>query len=112
MELRGRRDGPVAVLDIVGRFDAHTAPAVGEWLTTTIADGQSRIAVNLAGVAFLDSTALGTLVRGLKRCRERQGDLHLCGLQRPVQVVLELTRLDSVFKTFPDEDAAVRAFGG
>jgi anti-sigma B factor antagonist len=110
MELHPRTVGVVAVLQLAGRFDAYSAPAVAEWLESVAADAPAQVVVNLAGVIFVDSTALGTLVQGMKQCRRHGGDLHLCGLQRPVRIIFELTRLDSAFRLFADEDEAIAAF--
>jgi anti-sigma B factor antagonist len=111
MEVTSHSRGAVAVLELAGRFDAYVAPRVAEGLEQATAAPPARVVVNLAGVAFMDSTALGTLVRGMKRCRQHGGDLHLCGLQQPVRIVFELTRLDTVFKIFGSEEEAVHAFG-
>jgi len=111
VDLRSRVCGAVTILELAGRFDAYVAPPVEERLRSAAAE-PAQIVVNLAGVSFVDSTALATLVQGMKRCRQRGGDLHLCGLQQPVRVIFELTRLDRAFKTFAGEDEALRAFAG
>jgi anti-sigma B factor antagonist len=110
MELHSRSAGAVAVLQLAGRFDAYSAPAVAEWLEPATAAAPARVVVNLAGVTFVDSTALGTLVQGMKQSRRHGGDVHLCGLQRPVRIIFELTRLDSAPRLFADEDEAIAAF--
>jgi len=51
-----------------------------------------RVVVNLAGVAFLDSSGLGALIGLLKRVAERGGDVRLAAVQPAVQTVLEITR--------------------
>ena len=51
------------------------------------------------------------LVQGMKRCRERDGDLRLCALQQPVRMIFELTRLDRAFEIYQSEEDAVQAFG-
>lgn len=110
--LKARSRGSVAVLELDGRFDAYVASQVGAWLDEAAAAPPAQVVLDLSAVTFVDSTALGTMVRGMKRCRQHGGDLHLCGLQRPVRVVFDLTRLDSVFKLFVSQDDAVEAFGG
>src|ERR671929_137943 len=64
------------------------------WLEEAADKPPAHVVVNLAGVKFVDSTALAALVRSMKRCRQQGGDLHLCGLQQPVRIIFELTRLD------------------
>lgn len=95
------------VLRLKGRFDAHEVEPVNSWF----AEQQStNLIVDLEDVNFIDSTALSTLVRGLKHCREKNGDLHLCSLQQPVRVIFELTRLNKAFDIFPNEEEAAKAF--
>lgn len=66
--------------------------------------------VNLEQVNFVDSTALATLVQGMKRARQQGGDLYLAHLQPPVRMIFELTRLDKAFAIYASEEEAVRAF--
>ncbi len=110
MDVKSRMSGEIAVLELNGRFDAYVAPSVVDWFDRTITDAP-RIVADLSGVSFVDSTALATLVQGMKRCRQHAGDLHLSGLQQPVRIILELTRLDKAFSIFGREDEAVAAFG-
>ena len=98
------------VLQLKGRFDAHEVEPVNGWLAEQTKAGNVRLIVNLEGVNFIDSTALSTLVRGLKLCREQNGDLHVCSLQQPVRVIFELTRLDKAFDIFPNEEEATKGF--
>jgi len=98
------------VLQLSGRFDAHEVEPVNAWLAEQIKTGHAKIIVNLEGVNFIDSTALSTLVRGLKHCREQKGDLHICKLQQPVRVIFELTRLDKAFDIFATEEEAAKGF--
>jgi anti-sigma B factor antagonist len=112
MELWTRSNGNVIVLALSGRFDKYSAPPVAEWIEQAAAMSHTHIIVNLADVPFIDSTGLATLVQGLKRCQQRRGELSLCGLQRPVYMIFELTRLDKAFNIFVDEDHAIQALTG
>jgi anti-sigma B factor antagonist len=110
MELQSRSIPPAVILDLTGRFDSHVAPAVREWLEKTVAANSTLILINLTGVTFVDSTALAALVYAMKRTRERSGDIYLCGLQSPVRLIFQLTRLDRAFEIFADEQGALQAF--
>lgn len=101
--------GGITVLRLWGRFDAHNIDNVRTYMEKNTA--VSQLVINLAGVNFVDSTALSTLVQGMKWMRQRGGDLHLAALQQPVHIIFELTRLDKAFPIFPDVAAAAEAFG-
>lgn len=107
MALTTRTVGNVTVLELIGRFDAHIAPAILEWYGKL---RTSQVVVNLAGVNFIDSSALAALTGGMKRCRQQNGDLKLCALQQPVQVIFELTRMNRAFEIFPTEAEAIASF--
>jgi len=62
--------------------------------------------VDLLGVTFLDSTALGVLVGALKRCREAGGDLRLVIAEPRILKVFEITGLTEVFTITPTIDEA------
>jgi anti-sigma B factor antagonist len=99
--------GNVTVLELSGRFDTHMAPTVLDWYEQQQA---ARVVINLAGVSFVDSSALAALAGGLCRCRQSEGDLKLCTLQQPVRAILELTRMAHSFDIFATEPEAVAAF--
>jgi anti-sigma B factor antagonist len=98
-----------ATITINGRFDAHQVPQVQQEMDGILAGGQHNIILNLADVNFVDSSALAVMVRGMKRCREQNGELILCGLRQPVRIIFELTRMDRAFRIYDDEAAAKRA---
>lgn len=97
----------IPVLALKGRFDAHTVSEVKVWLNTAVERGEPKIVIDLSEVHFLDSAALAALVHGLKICRQHGGDLVLCGMQAPVRIIFELTRLDRAFSCWPEVESAV-----
>ena len=101
----------VLVIDLDG--DLHVDNFMVVWNGNVSALDQkqtARIVVNMNEISFIDSRGLAVLITWLKRCRERSGDLFLCAVNPAVKNVIELTRLDMVFKMFEDEDTAVHAF--
>ncbi|MBK8988819.1 MAG: STAS domain-containing protein [Chloroflexi bacterium] len=110
MEIETRSADNVKILEFAGRFDTYTADTARQWLEQAMIDEPANVVVNLEKVDFVDSTALATLVHGLKRCRQLNGDLRLCHLQQSVRMVFELTRLDRFFEIFAHEEEAIQAF--
>ncbi|HNB52902.1 MAG TPA: STAS domain-containing protein [Anaerolineales bacterium] len=111
MDLTTYLKNNIKVLTLSGRFDALTSPSVQAWLDEATQSRPVQIVVNMEAVTFVDSTALSTLVSGMKRARQAEGDLRLCRLQQPVRMIFELTRLDKAFEIFPGEPEAIAAFG-
>lgn len=112
MEAKVEHTPKMTIVTLAGRFDAHTAPQVREVLLQLLDEGRHHILVDMAAVNFVDSTGLSTLVSGMKRSRQAGGDLALMQLQRPVRVIVELTRLDKAFNIYPDRATAEASVGG
>ncbi len=100
----------VKILRLAGRFDTPNVNPVQARIDEAVETEPAYLVVNLQDVGFVDSTGLATLVAGMKRSREKKGDLRLCGLQQPVRMIFELTRLDKAFEIFNSEEEAVQAF--
>jgi anti-sigma B factor antagonist len=109
MDMTTRFVDEVRILALQGRFDAHEVPKVAAWLKQASMVAPACVVVNLADVHFIDSTALGVLVQGMKNCRMHGGDVRVCALQQPVRIIFELTRLDRAFALFASEDEALQA---
>ena len=103
-------NSPIKTLKLEGRFDAQEVSRVKEWFNTAMTDETYHFVVDLEKITFMDSSALAVLVQGLKRCRQNEGDVHLCNLQPQVRIIFELTRLDLAFNIFDDSEEAVAAF--
>lgn len=102
----------VATLTVHGRFDAQLAPQIQQEFDALLTAGARFIILDLTGVNSIDSGGLALLVRGMKRCRERNGELLLCGPGGPVRNIFELTRIDRAFRIFDDPASAQAALAG
>jgi anti-anti-sigma factor len=106
------------VSELTVDVDGTTIRAVGEVDYTS--SGQLHAAVDevlssapgalvdfdLAGVEFMDSSGLGSLV-GLLKLLPAGGVVRLAEVSTSVQRVLRLTRLDTVLQAFPTVELAV-----
>ena len=91
------------------QIDAHTAPALTQFLEAEIDKGRARVVVDLSEVSFLDSSGLGALIRLLKHL-PADGNLALCGCRAPVLELLKLTRLDQILLAYPSCGDAIGSF--
>ena len=94
----------IAVLELHGDADLHAAPELRERLNAAI-DGQTAgVVVDLSDVTFLDSTALGVLVGGMKRLRATRRPLRLAAPRTEIRRLLEITLLDRVLGVDPTRE--------
>jgi anti-sigma B factor antagonist len=102
--LTTEREG-VPVVSAKGEIDVSSSARLREHLSALPGDVR-RAVVDLTEVTFLDSTGLGVLVAGWKRCDEVGGSLDLVVASPRVGKVLEITGLDSIFTIFQSIDKA------
>ncbi|MGH2692600.1 MAG: STAS domain-containing protein [Actinomycetota bacterium] len=98
--------GDMTVVSVKGEVDLYTAPSLKDRVADLVSAGRNRLAVDLGGVEFMDSTGLGVLIGGLKRCKEAGGSLALIAPREPVIKVLAITGLDKVFSIHESVDQA------
>lgn len=101
------RDGQKVIIHLDGRFDLSSAPSVHTAIETLLADGYRWLLVDLAEVSFLDSSALGVLLLGLKQTRDRLGDLRLLHPSEPICYTLEISALDRLLPPYHSLEAAL-----
>jgi anti-sigma B factor antagonist len=92
------------VVEVNGDLDMATEPQLRDGLQPLIGSGQ--LVMDLGGVGFLDSSALGTLVIMYKAARESGGRLCLAGVQQSVRTVLRITSVDRVIDVYDTVEAA------
>ena len=106
VETRNVRDG-VAVIALSGEVDVYTSPRLKQEMVELLNKGTTNLVVNLPAVQYLDSTGLGVLNGGLKRAREREGDLRLVCDNVRILRIFEITGLTKIFDIHRGEAEAL-----
>ena len=106
VETRTPREG-VAVIALDGEVDVYTSPRLKQEMVDLLNRGQVHLVVDLNEVEYLDSTGLGVLIGGLKRAREREGDLRLICENMRILRIFEITGLTKIFEIDKDEEEAL-----
>jgi len=110
MEMRQETINHVAVLSLEGRLDASSAKDVKEKVSSLSRENQVNLVIDMAGVDFIDSSGLGSLVSSLRTVNKLGGDIKISALQDQVRSVFELTRLHRIFGIYDDRTAAAMSF--
>lgn len=102
-------DPEVTVVAVAGQIDLYTAPHLRHTLDGLIAQGHTRLVVDLREVDFIDSTGLGVLVARHRLLRHQDGWMHLVATSERVLRVVAITGLDTVFVVGDSVEAALHA---
>lgn len=111
MEIAHQTEGKVRILACQGRLDAQVSGILKESIQKLLDEGAASLVIDLEGVDFLDSSGLGALVAGLRKAKEKKGEIKLAGLRPDVRSIFDITRVARLFHICRDVPEAVRAFG-
>jgi len=108
MTIQERIVSDVAIVRIAGRVTlTEGTPEVDDVLQRLVQQGHVRIVLDLEEVPYIDSTALGSLLRTHATVSRRGGAMKLLNVKGHVRELLELTRLLAVFEAFDSEADAI-----
>lgn len=88
-------DGPVAIMTVHGEIDSNTVEALRKCLGHVIGKDPERLIIDLAGVSFLDSSAVHAFVQA-RHMLTGECPVILRSPQAQARRVFELTGLDSL----------------
>ncbi|MBI3948123.1 MAG: STAS domain-containing protein [Armatimonadetes bacterium] len=95
-------DGDPPVVALAGEVDLATAPMFEDAILALLKRGKESVAVDLGRVSYLDSTGVSVLMKAVKRCRKRGGDLVVVGISDRALRVMRLLNLDRVVRFRPN----------
>jgi anti-sigma B factor antagonist len=110
LKLESKRIRMVVVLSCRGRITTGEETRALQQEVTKLTLGTKNVVLNLAGVEFVDSGGIGTLVRIFRSLRAHGGDLKLCQVSESLFQVLQITHMHTVLEMYESEAQAVDAF--
>jgi anti-sigma B factor antagonist len=97
------------ILALEGEIDLHLSPGVAQELQVLVRQQPPKLIVDLTKVSYIDSSGLAVLLEGMQSVASYRGKFCLIGVGAPLRTVFESSRLDQVFRIYPDVDAALAA---
>ena len=101
--------GGIVVLTLKGEFDTFVTGAFSNEIGNCLSEGAHSIVLNMRLVKFVNSTALGSMIKARKQCLAAHGNLVVSQPSAAVREAMESLGLDRVFRIFEDDDTAVAA---
>ena len=80
-----------------------------ELILSAIEQGTVKILLDMEGVSWINSSGLGILIAAHMAARKKGGALKLMKISNRIESILNVTRLNTIFEIYPDEEAARRS---
>ncbi|MHC4821768.1 MAG: STAS domain-containing protein [Planctomycetota bacterium] len=110
MKVERKRWDDVTIMTFVGEFDAFNLPTFSEKIDGRVEAGDHKMVFNLRLLTFINSSALGYLLKVKKRCQELEGDLVLVQPSKFIKKTLLTLGLQEVFNIYESDEDGVLSF--
>ncbi len=110
MKLDIVQDGDVTILEFQGEFDAFNLAPTAKAVDGLIEQGDVRLVFNLKKLSFINSSALGYLIKARKKAQAAGGDVVLVQPSNFFRKTLVTLGLDKLFCVYEAVDDGVRHY--
>jgi anti-sigma B factor antagonist len=98
-------DSQLTIIQPSGHINASNASEFQRQLTNAVASQQNAVLVDMHRVESLDSAGLMGLVSALSLAQNLKRRFSICCVAPSIQIIFELTQLDSAFEIFATREA-------
>ena len=85
------------VVQLQGKVDATSAPSVEQALVGVIDQGEKKLVIDCAGLDFISSAGLRSLLLAVKKMKATGGAIALAALQPHVKEVFDISGFSALF---------------
>lgn len=98
MEIGSSKESGATVVTVTGRMDAITAPAFEKSLNELIAAGEIRFVIELAGLEYISSAGLRSILAAAKVLKGKGGEIRFANVAGTVREVFDISGFGTIFK--------------
>ncbi len=100
----------VVKFDRLDRFNALITEPVKEDLKSMFTHPGIKMALNLEGIRFIDSSGFGVFLSIMKTANNNQGQFKICNISPEVMELFKLLQLHNVFELYENLDDCLKSF--
>lgn len=110
--LAHHRVGETLVLTLEGNVACIRQSDLMDRFTEPFVEGLRNLILDMQGVEYIDSTAIGALVTLRSAVMARQGELVFAAVPSSVRNIFSIIRFNTLFRFFDGAEAALKALEG
>lgn len=95
-----------------GRIDQLSTPELEDTFNKALEAGHIRLVIDLAGVNYINSGGLRSLLTIRRQARARGGDVVMINFTSQLTQLFAVMGFDNVFRILPDQEAALKVLSG
>lgn len=111
MRIKEKLVDDIAILSLDGDLIGEPETTkLKDKVKSLITDDIKKVVIDLAGVSYINSTGLGSLISVLTTIKNAGGDLKLARVGKKVKNIFVITQLVKVFDTYETQERAIAVF--
>jgi anti-sigma B factor antagonist len=105
------QSGSVGVIEVKGSLvGGEETDELSNAVADFVEQGNKKLIIDLSKVDYLNSTAIGVLVKAHTTYKKHQGQVKLCGINKNINNIFVITKLTMVFEVAETREDAIKAF--
>lgn len=105
------QSGTIGVIELKGSLvGGEETDELNNAVADFVEQGNKKLIIDLGKVDYLNSTAIGVLVKAHTSYKKHQGQVKLCGINKNINNIFVITKLTMVFDVCDTRDDAMKAF--
>jgi anti-sigma B factor antagonist len=92
------------------RFNALITEPVKDQLKGLFTTSETKLALNLEGIRFIDSSGFGVFLSIMKTAANNHGQFKICNISNEVMELFKLLQLHNVFSIYNNTDECIKSF--
>lgn len=102
----------VVVISLTGELiEKNQAADLIKKTDELVAAGKTKLALNLAELKYMNSSGLNTLIQLLTKTRNSGGETVIYNMNKKINELLLVTKLNTLFKIVETEEQAMKLLG-
>jgi anti-anti-sigma factor len=94
----------------IDRFNALIVEPVKEQLKSFFNKPDTRLALSLEGIKFIDSSGFGVFLSIMKTANSNHGQFKICSIRPEVMELFKLLQLHNVFDLYDSQEDCINSF--
>ncbi len=111
MKVKTQMENDIAIVHVSGKLmGGPESENLRNEIKRLLDEGSKKFIINLKGVPWINSTGLGALMAVYTSVQRSEGVLKLCHVSDRIQSLFMITKLLTIFDTYPTEKEAIESF--